>query len=120
MPHPRAIFLGMIVSKQYAIIQSNKTGSHQCTPAVCSTFTEIQSPVTPRCIDALFGVPFQSLAQSRKGNPDSSPPVQSPGACLKHKMAKWRNAEQFYYAKWIVKHNKHMSHTYQISNEPGS
>ena len=29
----------------------------------------------PRCIDALFGVriPFQSLAQRRKGNPDSSP-----------------------------------------------
>ena len=33
-----------------------------------------------RCIDALCGVriPFQSLAQSPKGNPDSSPPVQSP------------------------------------------
>ena len=49
--------------------KSNKTGSHQCTRAVCSTFAEIHSTVTPRCIDA---------AQSPKGNPDSSPPVQSP------------------------------------------
>ena len=53
---------------------------HQCTRAVCSTFAEIHCTVTPRCIDALFGVrmPFQSLAESPKGNPDSSPPVQSP------------------------------------------
>ena len=55
--------------------KTNKTGSHQCTRAVCSTFTEIHSTLTPRCIDALFGIriPFQSLAQSPKGNPDSSP-----------------------------------------------
>ena len=34
----------------------------------------------PRCIDALFGVriPFQSQVQSPEGNPDSSPPIQSP------------------------------------------
>ena len=56
------------------------TGSHQCTLAVCSTFAEIHSTLTPQCIDALFGVriPFQSLIQSPEGNPDSSPPVQSP------------------------------------------
>ena len=57
----------------------NKTGSHQCTQAVCSTFAEIHSILTSRCIDALFGVriPFQTLAPSPKGIPDSSPPVQS-------------------------------------------
>ena len=61
-------------------LKLNKTGSQQCTRAVCSTFTEIQSTVTPRCIDTLFRVriPFQSLAQSLKSNPDSSPPFQSP------------------------------------------
>ena len=61
---------------QYVQIISNKTGSHQCTPAVCwnSFYTE-----TP-CIDALFGVriPFQSLVQSPEGNPNSCPSVQSP------------------------------------------
>ena len=57
----------------------NKTGSHQCTP-VCSTFAEIHSTLTPQCIDALFGVIilFQSPVQSPEGNPNSSPPVQSP------------------------------------------
>ena len=62
----------------------NKTGSHQCTRAVCNTFAEINSTVTPWCIDALFGVriPFQSLVQSPEGNPDSSPPVQRSSPCL--------------------------------------
>ena len=34
----------------------NKTGSHQRTRAVCSIFAEIHPTLTPRCIDALFGV----------------------------------------------------------------
>ena len=43
-------------------------------------YIRIHSTLTPRCIDALFVVriPFQSLVQSPEGNPDSSPPVQSP------------------------------------------
>ena len=49
----------------------NKTGSHQCTRAFCSIFAGIHSTLTPRCIDALFGVriPFQSLVQSPEGTP---------------------------------------------------
>ena len=47
--------------------KNNKTGSHQCTRAVCSTFAEIHSTVAPWCIDALFGVriPLKSLVQSQ-------------------------------------------------------
>ena len=36
----------------------NKTGSHQCTRAVCSVFAGIRSTLTPRCIDALSGLEF--------------------------------------------------------------
>ena len=61
-------------------LKINKTNSHQCTRAVCSTFAEIHPTVTLWCIDALFGVsiPFQSLVQSTEGNPESRSPVQSP------------------------------------------
>ena len=65
-------------SSQNAQFSQNKIGSYQCTQAVCSTFAEIHSTLTPRCIDALFRVriPFQSLVQRAiqipVRNPDSS------------------------------------------------
>ena len=55
-----------MLSLTLARSMKNKTGSHQCTRAVCSIVAGIRSTLTPRCIDALFGVriPFQSLVQS--------------------------------------------------------
>ena len=58
-----------MLSLTLARSMKNKTGSHQCTRAVCSIVAGIRSTLTPRCIDALFGV-------SPEYNPDSSPPVQ--------------------------------------------
>ena len=57
----------------------NKTGSHQCTRAICSIFAGIHSTLTPRCIDELFGarIPFQSPVQSAIQIPVRQSRVQS-------------------------------------------
>ena len=72
----------MMASFDYNVSRtSNSSQTRLALTSVLGPFAaEIHSTVTPRCIDALCGVriPFQSLAQSPKGNPDSSPPVQSP------------------------------------------